>query len=553
MKTKVRLSVIIALLCSALSGINLMAAGEESKVPGSLTVTATADLYNITSTWAAEYQKQHPGQIVNVIRFNKQAKPEVFAPCFITDEDNAMLSDDNLWRMVVGREVIVPVISSGNPALTNLQQHGISQSVLAGLLKKSEGGQKQELEGASVHCYILDDGSLKLQLAKFLKTDGSAFNATLISTGEELSAILAKDPNALGICRLSDVLDMNKHELLPGLSLLPVDKNGNGKLEGYENIYANLKDFMHGVWIGKYPGVLTTNIYAVAPAKPENESEIAFMKWIVEDGQQYLNQNGFFELGYNERETRKAVLEPAITLTAVQKGSSPLQTIMLVLLAVVLAGSILFWIVGSHRNKKLAPGKSHHKASPFDISGINAPKGLWFDKSHTWAFMEQNGMVRVGIDDFLQHITGPLSRVQMKNPGEKVMKGEKIFTIIQNGKHLDICSPVSGTIRTQNGMLNSRSSLLNSAPYSDGWVYTIEPTNWLRDTEFLFMAEKYTTWVKQEFTRLKEFFATSLVSQQIHQMPVVLQDGGEMEDHVLASFGPEVWEEFQMRFIDATK
>ena len=55
-------------------------------------------------------------------------------------------------------------------------------------------------------------------------------------------------------------------------------------------------------------------------------------------------------------------------------------------------------------------------------------------------------MVRIGIDDFIQHITGPLTKVKMKNPGEKVKKGEPILSIIQNGKLLNINSPVSGTI-----------------------------------------------------------------------------------------------------------
>ncbi len=62
---------------------------------------------------------------------------------------------------------------------------------------------------------------------------------------------------------------------------------------------------------------------------------------------------------------------------------------------------------------------------------IAAPKGLYFDKSHTWAFMEKDGIVKVGIDDFIQHITGTITRIKMKEPGERVRKGEKILTIIQ--------------------------------------------------------------------------------------------------------------------------
>jgi len=189
----------------------------------------------------------------------------------------------------------------------------------------------------------------------------------------------------------------------------------------------------------------------------------------------------------------------------------------------------------------------------FDENSIIAPQGLYFDKTHTWAFMEKDGMVKIGIDDFLQHITGTISRIRMKEPGEMVRKGEKILTIIKDGKQLNIYSPISGTIREQNQKLNLDSSIINSSPFADGWVYTVEPKNWLREIQFLFMGENYKEWLQDEFARLKDFFASSMKSSQAVYAHIVLQDGGELTDNVLADFGPEVWEDFQTKFIDTSK
>ncbi len=33
----------------------------------------------------------------------------------------------------------------------------------------------------------------------------------------------------------------------------------------------------------------------------------------------------------------------------------------------------------------------------------------------------------------------------------------------------------------------------------------------------------------------------------------ILQDGGELRDNILADQGPEVWEEFQRKFIDLSR
>ena len=555
MKTKILFS---ALILAGFLSLSTMAEPGDAKPQASVTVAATPDLYDLATTWVVEYQKLHPGEVVNVVRYTKENKPEILNAgtglCFITDEFYTSLAGENIWKMVVGRDAIVPVISSKNPLLAEIKRKGITREQLAQIMSDPGNRQWESFAGngqqPSVQVYMLNEGSLREGVAKFLDTDAETLNATQVSGGTELISMIAKDPYALGFCRLADLIDMNKHVLVDGISLLPIDKNSNGKLENFENIYGSLDDFLRGVWLGKYPGALTRNIYAAAPLQPENEKLTDFLKWVLDGGQQYLNPSGYFDLGYNERAAKSALLDNNIAMAAAPEASSPLQTIMIVILALIVTGSLTAWVIGSRRNKKSLPGKSFRRASRLDPGSLNAPGGLWFDKSHTWAFMEQNGMVRIGIDDFLQHIAGPLSRVKMKSPGEKVTKGEKILTIIQNGKQLDICSPVSGTIRSQNGMLNSHASMLNTAPYTDGWVYTIEPTNWLRETQFMLMAGKYTEWLGQEFIRLRDFFATSVMARNGEYIPVVLQDGGELHDNLLASFGPEVWEEFQEKFMD---
>jgi glycine cleavage system H lipoate-binding protein len=164
--------------------------------------------------------------------------------------------------------------------------------------------------------------------------------------------------------------------------------------------------------------------------------------------------------------------------------------------------------------------------------------------------MERDGAVRIGVDDFIQHITGTVTRLKMKKQGEKVVKGEQILSLIQNGKQLNIYSPLSGIITSTNELLTRNSSIINSSPYSDGWVYIIEPENWIKETRVMIMAEKYSEWVKDEFARLKDFLATVLGGNELKLAQVVLQDGGEIREGLLEDFGPEVWEDFQTGFID---
>jgi len=53
-----------------------------------------------------------------------------------------------------------------------------------------------------------------------------------------------------------------------------------------------------------------------------------------------------------------------------------------------------------------------------------------------------------------------------------------------------------------------------------------------------------------EFLRLKDFFAAVLKANNTEYALITLQDGGALKDNVLADLGPEVWEDFQTKFID---
>ncbi|MFC2111275.1 glycine cleavage system protein H, partial [Bacteroidota bacterium] len=319
--------------------------------------------------------------------------------------------------------------------------------------------------------------------------------------------------------------------------------------------YDNLDGLSQGVWIGKYPQTLINSIYSISSIKPTNEIEVAFLKWVLTDGQKFLTTNGYSNLLASERQRKLDMLMVNEVNTVYSQDNYAFIEILVFVFGIFIIVGFIVNIVVRHFTFKKPTVQDATSISPlvFDEDSVKVPKGLYFDKTHTWAFMEKDGVVRVGIDDFLQHITGPLTRIKMKNSGEKIKKGDHILSIIQNGKQLHINSPISGIISSQNETLNTNSSIMNSSPYSDGWVYMIEPTNWLREIQFLFMEKKYKEWLKIEFSRLKDFLAVSIRPRTVEYAHSVLQDGGELKGSILANLGPEVWEDFQTNFIDTSR
>jgi glycine cleavage system H lipoate-binding protein/ABC-type phosphate transport system substrate-binding protein len=532
-----------------------------SPADGLITIQCSPDLYHLTSLWASEFGKENPGYRVNVIKTKDKGNTEILNSdgklYFLSNESAPWLKNDDLWKMVVGREAIVPIINSNNPLLKEINEQGISSDDLARLFKNKDNlswGYLINKEGEiPLHYYTTKDESVNANIAAFLNQDQIPSIGINIANAATMISLIQNDPNGLGFCKMKDLLEVNGQNFPGNIKLLPIDKNGNERIDNFEKIYDDRASFMHGVWIGKYPSALCRNIYSVSSLKPSNEAEVAFLKWVLTDGQQYLNQNGYFDLVYSEREAKVSLLgDNRINVNAANTGH-PFQASIYIIIALFVTGFIVVAIYRFLNHKKRRTTNPFPAKSPvFDEKSVVAPKGLYFDKSHTWAFMETDGNVRIGIDDFLQHITGPLTRIKLRNPGEMVKKGEKIFSVIQNGKQLTIHAPISGKIKTQNEVLVTNPSSMNASPYSEGWVYLLEPTNWIRETQFMIMAERYTEWLKFEFSRLKDFFAVSIKVNTLEYSQVVFQDGGDIKDNILVDFGPEVWEDFQTKFIDTS-
>jgi glycine cleavage system H lipoate-binding protein/ABC-type phosphate transport system substrate-binding protein len=529
----------------------------------SFQVVATPDLYNLSVKWASEYNRLVPGSNIKVLNVaDQQGAGDLIKGGtigFVSSEFYAGLNSKSFWKIVIGRDVIVPVINSKNPFLEEIDLHGISPVVLSVFMKNVDyrnwGDLLMNGKTQKVNYYCIDDQSTIKSLADFLKTDEALIAGKNTGDPAKVISAIQKDPYAIGFCKLINVLDFENQGMVENIRLLPIDRNDNGLIDSNEKIYNDINSLSRGVWIGKYPKALFSNIYTVAEKQPENPGEVAFIKWVLTDGQKYLSVNGYSDLMLSERQSAADKLYNArlyAGASAVERNL--LKSLMFVIATVILIGLIANSVARQRKRKKSAMKSSGSALHPLlDENSLTIPKGIYFDKTHTWAFLEANGMIKIGIDDFLQHVTGNITRVKMKSQGKKVKKGEQILSIIQNGKQLNLYSPVSGTIVEQNAALDTNSSSLNYSPYNDGWVYRIEPSNWSRESQLLFMADKQREFIKKEFSRLKDFLVTALSSDTENYAQVILQDGGEIRDGVLSEMGPEIWEDFQTNFIDPSK
>jgi glycine cleavage system H protein len=209
---------------------------------------------------------------------------------------------------------------------------------------------------------------------------------------------------------------------------------------------------------------------------------------------------------------------------------------------------IPFWIIINRKAKKA--NQIRMAFGNLSAGILKIPQGLFYSKNHTWAFLEKSGTTKVGLDDFLLHITGEVKFSNLKTPGNFINKGELLADIEQNGKLLQIYSPISGRIMNTNTMLYENSGVINEDPYGKGWIYKIKPSEWMAETDSYYLADEAIAWSKRELERFKDFMAVSMKKYLPETSMVVLQDGGELRDQPLSELPNEVWQDFQKSFLN---
>lgn len=521
-----------------------------------LQIVSSPEIYDLASSWVAGYGNLNPGRKIELRLQSEETSMEEGTLYLLANNHPILANEVNAWKLIIGHDLVVPVINAKNPLLAEINKKGLTADDFARLISEKADWSLvfNNTPNTPVNSYIADNQNVISKIARFTKTDETSINAAKIGSAAELVSLVQQNVNAIGFCNLADVLNDRKDAFTNQIIIVPVDKNKNGRLDSFEKFYDNPAALTRGAWIGKYPRALRGDIYALAAEKPTNQAALDFMAYLTENGQELAKNSGYSILSSAQKAANMVALTNPVPPSDPGKNPPPMSTGLIILIGLAAISVFLILLFAFNRNRSNFIESEDIEITPaLNEYSIAAPRGLYYDKTHTWAFMEQDGMVKIGIDDFLKHITGRLTGLKMKSPGEKVRKGEKILTIIRDGKQLNLYSPVSGFIRKQNESLLTNPSQINTLPYAEGWVYQIEPVNWAREVSFMFMFDKYREWLEDEFSRLRDFLALSANSNSVVFQHVVLQDGGELKDNVLADLGPEVWEDFQTRFIDTSK
>ena len=116
-------------------------------------------------------------------------------------------------------------------------------------------------------------------------------------------------------------------------------------------------------------------------------------------------------------------------------------------------------------------------------------EGLLYTKEGLWVGIS-GSRAKIGISDRAQEELGEVIYVQPPVVGRHISRNDEIGAIESFKAISPVISPVTGTVASINRTLEDEPALMNSSPYSDGWLAEIELDD-PKDIQKLLGAEEY--------------------------------------------------------------
>ncbi|MBZ0199896.1 MAG: response regulator [Ignavibacteriaceae bacterium] len=118
---------------------------------------------------------------------------------------------------------------------------------------------------------------------------------------------------------------------------------------------------------------------------------------------------------------------------------------------------------------------THVPSSDDFVKGeFSIPGGVFIDKNHTWLSINQEGIAKVGIDDFAKKLIGKIDSVEFPNLGMNIKAGQPLFTVKQGNRSVTFNSPVTGKVSKLNTFLTDNLSALDVTPYERNWICALD-------------------------------------------------------------------------------
>lgn len=278
----------------------------QGKLEGRLSFSGAFALYPMAVKWVEEFKKANPGVKIDI---SAGGAGKGMTDVLNNMVDLGMVSREiypeevkkGAFGFAVTKDAVVAVMSAQNPSLNEVLAVGLKPGAgndiwITGKYKTWSQAFNTKSK-APIHVYTRSDACGAAEVwAKYFGKKQEDLLGSGVFGDPGLALAVKKDPIGIGFNNIGYAYDFNTKKQISGIRVVPIDLNKNGKIDPEENFYDSMNDLIDAIAKGKYPSPPARDLYFVTNGKPKNKLVIEFLKWVLVDGQKYVNETGYINL-----------------------------------------------------------------------------------------------------------------------------------------------------------------------------------------------------------------------------------------------------------------
>jgi len=279
---------------------------------GTITISGAFALYPITVKWASEFKKLHPNVVFN-ISAGGAGKGITDALSGLVDIGLASrdISPEEVkkgaYTVYVTKDAVVPTFNTANPNAAALLSKGVKKAQFAGIFSDGSITNWKQVAGSAavpIHIYTRSDAAGAAETwAKYFGKKQEDLLGVGVYGDPGLAQAVKKDVTAIGYNNLAYLYDLKTRKQVAGVHALPIDVNGNGKIDADENFYSTIDELTDAIATGKYPSPPARDLGFLFKGKPKKREVVEFVKFVLTQGQKDVEENGYIALSKQKIQT----------------------------------------------------------------------------------------------------------------------------------------------------------------------------------------------------------------------------------------------------------
>ena len=303
MKKLIKSLAVLSILFVAAGGCSKDKLNEKGNI---ISISGAWALYPMVVKWAEEYRKLNPDVQIDISaggagKGMADALSGVVDLGMVSREINKAEIDKGAWWVSVVKDAVIPVINVKNPLLDQILKKGLNKYQLVSIWKTGKTKNWNQLipsvKQYALHGYTRSDACGAAETwANFLGCKQEDLKGIGVFGDPGLAEAVRNDNLGIGFNNIGFAYDPSIKTPVVGIIPVPIDLNNNGSIDADENFYKTRDAITEAIAKNKYPSPPARDLHLAAKSLPAKESVVAFLNWILKDGQKFVPDAGYIKL-----------------------------------------------------------------------------------------------------------------------------------------------------------------------------------------------------------------------------------------------------------------